>query len=477
MRVDEGGVERAVDQLRPLEQRPEQRDVHRDAVDVELGQRAPRPHGGLRDRAGGDDHLREQRVVAGADGEPGVAVGVDTYPAPARGLEPDERAGPARHRAVGRDGLGVDPHLQRGAPRRGGGGEAEVGEGLAVDHPQTGLDQVEAGRLLGDGVLDLDARVHLEEGRLPVGHEELDRRQPGVGADQARRRVVQGGTDVVGQRRRRRDLDELLTAPLRRAVAVAEHHGAPTVAEHLDLDVSCVREQLLDVDGVVAERRAGLGGAQAHRRLEGRRVGDRAHPPPASPGQRLDHHRAAGTERVQERPGRREVGGSLGAGEHRDPELSSALPGAGLVPEQRQRLRVRTDEGDPPVRARPGQRRVLGEEAVARVQGVAAGAHGGPDDLVDVEVGRGADPGEPDGLVGADDVRAVGVVVGVHRDGRDAERRGGAEDPDRDLGPVGDEELHRSRRSARAGARSCAPGRGRGSSARRGAGARSARVP
>ena len=268
VRVDEGGVEGAVDQLRPVEQRPEQGGVHRDAVDVELGQRPPRPHRGLGDRAGGDDHLREQRVVAGADGEPGVAVGVDAHPAPARGLEPDERAGPARHRAVGRDGLGVDAHLQRGAPRRGGGGEAEVREGRAVGHPQTGFDQVETGRLLGDGVLDLDARVHLEEGRLPVRHEELDRRQPRVGRDQARGRVVQVGTDVVGQSRRRRDLDELLTAPLRRAVPVAEHHGAAAVAEHLDLDVACVREQPLDVDGVVTERRAGLGGAQAHGRLE-----------------------------------------------------------------------------------------------------------------------------------------------------------------------------------------------------------------
>ena len=78
-------------------------DVHRDAVDVELGQRAPRPHRGLRGTEPAVTiDLREQRVVAGADGEPGVAVGVDAHPAPARRLERGSacrpRSSPCRRR-------------------------------------------------------------------------------------------------------------------------------------------------------------------------------------------------------------------------------------------------------------------------------------------------------------------------------------------------------------------------------------------
>jgi len=48
--------------------------------------------------------------------------------------------------------------------------------------------------------------------------------------------------------------------------------------------------------------------------------------------------------------------------------------------------------------------------------------------------------GEAYGVVGLADVRQGGVGVGVDRDGLDAERTAGAEDPRGDLGAVGDEE-------------------------------------
>ena len=53
--------------------------------------------------------------------------------------------------------------------------EAEVGQGLAGGDPHLGLHQVDVGDLLGDRVLDLDARVHLDEDVVAVGVEqELD---------------------------------------------------------------------------------------------------------------------------------------------------------------------------------------------------------------------------------------------------------------------------------------------------------------
>ena len=125
------------------------------------------------------------------------------------------------------------------------------------------LDDVDAGDLLGDGVLDLDARIDLDEIELAgIGiHQELDR----AGAD-----IVGGVRDlqrVVAQLAAldrveigsRRALDDLLVAPLDRAVALEQVHGiAVLVAEHLHLDMARPLDQLLEIDLVLAERRLGL---------------------------------------------------------------------------------------------------------------------------------------------------------------------------------------------------------------------------
>ena len=58
----------------------------------------------------------------------------------------------------------------------------------------------------------------------------------------------------------RRLFDELLVAPLDRAVALEQmHRVAVAVRENLHLHVPGTQKVLLDVDGVVAERRARLG--------------------------------------------------------------------------------------------------------------------------------------------------------------------------------------------------------------------------
>ena len=75
------------------------------------------------------------------------------------------------------------------------------------------------------------------------------------------------------ERRRRRLLDQLLVAPLDRALALAEReHAAVLVAEHLDLDVAGRHERLLEVERAVAERRLRLG------------AGPSSTPPRARPG-------------------------------------------------------------------------------------------------------------------------------------------------------------------------------------------------
>ena len=64
---------------------------------------------------------------------------------------------------------------------------------------------------------------------------------------------------------------DLLVAALQRAVALAEMDGlAGAVADHLHLDVARLFQIFLDVDGIVAEGRAGFGARRRERDSPGR---------------------------------------------------------------------------------------------------------------------------------------------------------------------------------------------------------------
>ncbi len=123
-------------------------------------------------------------------------------------------------------------------------------------------DDVDARHELRDRVLDLEARVHLEEEEALADEQPLDRAGAAV-ADRAR--GLDGDrADPLAQRRRDRRpgrlLDELLVAPLDRAVALAEVDDvAVRVREDLHLDVARILEVLLDVDVGVREEALALG--------------------------------------------------------------------------------------------------------------------------------------------------------------------------------------------------------------------------
>ena len=111
-------------------------------------------------------------------------------------------------------------------------------------------------------MLDLNARVHLDEVEFAVLVEELDGADAEI-ADLAHRfgdrladRVARAGVE----RGRGAFLPDLLVAALQRAIALAEMDGmALAVAKHLDFDVARALEIFLDIDGVVAERGLGFG--------------------------------------------------------------------------------------------------------------------------------------------------------------------------------------------------------------------------
>ncbi len=200
------------------------------------------------------DQFREQRVVVRRDRVAGVDVGIDPHAGTARRVVHGDRPR-ARLKVAGwvfgvhaaLDGVPAQPvpvHHER--------------QRLARGDANLLLHQVEIGAHLGDRVLHLDAGVHLHEVEGPVlVEQEFDRsradvadrlRQPhGRISDVVPQCLIHGGAGRL--------LDQLLMAPLHRAVALAQVHD-PTVrvAHDLDLDVARPREVLLDVHLIRAER-------------------------------------------------------------------------------------------------------------------------------------------------------------------------------------------------------------------------------
>src|SRR4029079_12435999 len=96
------------------------------------------------------------------------------------------------------------------------------------------------------------------------------------------------------ERRRRRLLHELLMPALDRAFALAEREDVPVpVAQDLDLDVAGRVDDLLEVEGTVAERRFGLGGRSRERLVEAVWIADEPHTLPTPARGRLEQDREA----------------------------------------------------------------------------------------------------------------------------------------------------------------------------------------
>ena len=140
---------------------------------------------------------------------------------------------------------------------------------------------------------------------------------------------------------------------------------------------------------------------------------------------------SSGEVRTSDRPGTPETPGPLGG-----------VAGADLVAHDLDGLGRGPDEGHAPLGDGPGEVGVLGEEAVAGVDGVGPALLDGLEDRLGVEValGRRLAP-QGVGLVGQPDVERVPVELGVDGHGGHAHLPAGPDDPDGDLSPVGDENL------------------------------------
>ncbi len=141
-----------------------------------LGQGPPQP----------DERLAAVTTPAGQLGDHGVEFGRDVVPLDHARVDSDawpggqakQGDGTGRRREVVLGVLGVDPHFD---------GMAHAGRGMAFEPPALGdvelrLDQIEPGCGLGDGVLDLQPGVDLQEPQDAVRRavQELHRPRPAV---------------------------------------------------------------------------------------------------------------------------------------------------------------------------------------------------------------------------------------------------------------------------------------------------------
>ena len=387
------------------------------------------------------DELGDQRVVDADDLRPHGHAGVDAH-AGAGGLAVGADRPGRRQEALARV-LGVDPALDR-MP-----GEADVllreRERLPRGDQHLLAHEIEAGHELGHRVLDLDARVHLEEEVVPVAVEEaLDR--PGAPVADGPGRVHGDGADPLAQLRRDRGrrslLDELLVAALNRAVALAQmDDGAVGVGEHLDLDVPGVLEEALHVDRVVGEVRLALAARRGQRALGLLGRADHLEPLASPAGGGLDRHGPAVLV-----PERDDLVGRLDRigrpRDHGDSGLLHQPPCSHLRAHGLDRLRRRADPDETRFLDRAREGGVLGQEPVAGVDRLGAGALGRVEHalLVQVALGRRAGP-EQVRLVRGGDVQRAPVGLRVDGDGGDLELAQRAEDADGDLPAIGDQDL------------------------------------
>ena len=202
--------------------------------------------------------------------------------------------------AVGPHCLHVDAELD-GNPAGNGrtlGIEASITQGLAACKSQLQLDEVDAHHLLGDGVLDLQPRVHLDEGeRLAVRfHQELEGTEAlvALGSGEAHRGARQLLAHGRQQPRAGRHLHELLVASLKGAFPLTEVHDlAERISHDLDLEVAGARHQPLHVEVTVAEGRLGLGATAFVCGLELSSFADDPHAAPAAASHGLEEQRFA----------------------------------------------------------------------------------------------------------------------------------------------------------------------------------------
>ena len=398
-------------------------------------------------RPGGD--LLEQRIVEAGDHGAGIGGAA---------VEADAEAGRA---AIGGDAAVVGDEVLFGIL----GGDAAL-EGMAVEpdlalsrhagaliladrgavgDADLGLDDVDAGHLLGDGVLDLDAGIDLDEieGAGVGVLEELDRAGAAVFGGMGDGDGVVAEFLALPRRkiRRRRPLDDFLVTPLDGAVALEEvDDRAEGIGENLDFDMARPLDEFLQIDVVLAEGGLGFAARAVRSRTSVASSGMTRMPRPPPPQD------AFSMTRVADAPGLRL--GDLDVGRkrvrrrhHRHADRDREIARRDLVAEHAHGVRRRSDEDDPRRGAGFREVGVFRQQPVAGMDRIGLRFAGDADDLGDRQIGldRAETLADLVGFVGLEAVEGELVLFGEDRDRAHAQFIGRAEDADGDFGSIGDE--------------------------------------
>ena len=217
-------------------------------------------------------------------------------------------------------------------------------------------------------MLDLDARIHLDEIEFAVVVEKLDcagalviHLAHGIGAN-----LADFETLCEIERGRGAFLEHLLMAALQRAIALAKvDRMALTVAKHLHFDMARIVEKFFKIDGIVAEGRLGLAARHAERRGEFVSRTRDFHAAAAASGRRLDDDRIADLLGDPQRfvgvnrPVRARHAGNT--------EFLCGALGLDLVAHQPDVLSARANEFDLVLGENFGESRIFGKKAIARM--------------------------------------------------------------------------------------------------------------
>ena len=209
----------------------------------------------------------------------------------------------------------------------------------------------------------------------------------------------------------------------------------------MNLDMTRTANELLEVDLVVAKGVGSLGTGGDEHPLELLVVVCLAHALATAAGRGLDEDGVA--DLVGKGTGLLDgLDRAVASGHRGNPELLHRGLGGRLVAERVDALGRRSDEDDVVVGTGAGKVGVLGEETVARMDGLRTSNLGRCDDVGGVEIReRRRGRTDADAFVGHLNGTRVLVGLGIHDDALDAELVGGAHDAQGDFASVGDEDL------------------------------------
>ena len=233
--------------------------------------------------------------------------------------------------------------------------------------------------------------------------------------------------------------------PLQRAIALEEmDEVAVLVAEQLHLDMAGPADELLEKDVRRRRRRCRpRAGPGRGRRRACRRVRRDAHAAAAAAHRRLDDDRIA--ELLAPARGASSLSRPAASLPERTGTLACwAMPRAATLSPSCSRISgARADEDDARASAGPGERSVLREKAVARMDRRRLVLPGPGRRCRDVEIGANRLAGLADaiGLVRLEAVQGEAVLVRVDGDGANAQLVGRAKDANGDLAAIGDQQL------------------------------------